>query len=272
MRFGLMTRAVNALFCWPRNRRFPDEGRICGRNVRIFVLQHAPCKLPECFADRNVYVPLQCGRALHPAIEGTLGDDAGENISASNADINEMTAIWWVGRHYGEIGNPDYVGFAHYRRKLSWRGDLLADDAVLACKTLSWRTLKGFFEMFHSGEALEAFTGRFAERFGTEEDCLFRKYLNGHVFYPCNCFVMSRESFRRYHAFIDVCVEIALGLIRDGIVDRTKLDAYQKRVFGFILERMTSYWIWREKRVGRIRAVGCEIEEFDIANRTNSYR
>lgn len=238
----------------------------------MFVLQHAPCRLPDCFSDRNFYVPLQCGRALHPAIEGTLGDDEGENISALNADINEMTGIWWVGRHYLEIGDPDYVGFCHYRRLLSWSPDVLAEDTVLACKTISWRTLRGFFAAYHPAEALDVFMTSFATEFGVEEGRLLTRYFDGHVFYPCNCFVMSRRLFHDYSAFLGRCVQIVQALLRGAAVDRTGLGAYQRRVFGFILERMTSYWIWRENRTRYIRVVGCDIRDFDIPNAANSIR
>lgn len=44
-------------------------------------------------------------------------DDIGENISKYNRSLNEMTAIYWVWKHYyEEIDNPDYIGICHYRR------------------------------------------------------------------------------------------------------------------------------------------------------------
>ena len=240
--------------------------------VKIFVLQHAPCDLPACFDDPSVFVPVQCGRLTHSAIEGSMGDDVGENISGMNADINEMTAIWWIGRHYDEIGAPEYVGFCHYRRFLHWHPDILSEDAVVACKTLSWRTVRAFFCVQHSASALKCFEDAFVAEFGREEGNSLARYFNGHVFYPCNCFLMSRGNFLSFFCFMDKCVRIVKTLIAENAVNREALGSYQKRVFGFLLERMTSYWIWREKTCGRIRVVGCDLEEFDIANTSNSIR
>ena len=44
-------------------------------NIRIFVFQHTPCQLPACFADKSIYTPIQCGRAINQAIQGFIGDD-----------------------------------------------------------------------------------------------------------------------------------------------------------------------------------------------------
>lgn len=47
-----------------------------------------------------------------------LKDTDGETICtfANNKLMSEYTAIWWVWKHYKELGDPDYVGFCHYRR------------------------------------------------------------------------------------------------------------------------------------------------------------
>lgn len=272
MTTGPLTKLVNAAFCWPKNRKFAEDEPHDKCGVRVFVLQHAPCVLPPVFNDREVYVPIQCGRALHETIEGAVGDDTGESISNRNAEINEMTAIWWVGKHLDELGDFQYVGFSHYRRWLSWSPCVLGHDAVLACKVVQWQSLRRFFGRLHSFAALELYEKEFRREFGDDEARLFARYLDGFVFYPCNCFLMGRDQFKRYRVFIDKCVAIALKLIDSDALGLDRMTPYQRRMFGFILERVTSYWIWREKRLGAIKVVGCEIKEFNIANKANSIR
>ena len=34
----------------------------------------------------------------------------------TNAFLSEYTSIWWLWKHYAEIGNPEYIAFLHYRR------------------------------------------------------------------------------------------------------------------------------------------------------------
>ena len=60
------------------------------------------------------------------------GDDTGDNISALNLHLNEMTAIYWAWKNYDKLGNPDYIGFMHYRRQFWLKTDLKAPDFLSA--------------------------------------------------------------------------------------------------------------------------------------------
>ena len=43
-------------------------------------------------------------------------NDGDDNISVKNAWFNEMTAIYWAWKNYVRLGDPEFVGFMHYRR------------------------------------------------------------------------------------------------------------------------------------------------------------
>ena len=47
-----------------------------------------------------------------------LKDVDGESICTedTNKFLSEYTSIWWLWKHYAEIGDPDCIGFIHYRR------------------------------------------------------------------------------------------------------------------------------------------------------------
>ena len=47
-----------------------------------------------------------------------LRDDQGENISHKNPSYAELTAQYWAWKNFDALGNPDYIGFFHYRRYL----------------------------------------------------------------------------------------------------------------------------------------------------------
>ena len=116
------------------NRRFPAPGKIHA-NIKIFVFQHFETKLPECFDDRSIYVPIHAGSSMSDIdIPDALRDDTMPSISEFNIYLNEMTAIYWVGKHIADIGNPDYIGFAHYRRCLDWTPRLLKPGIVFASR------------------------------------------------------------------------------------------------------------------------------------------
>ena len=105
-----------------------DSIDIDHKTVTIFLAYHKP----DFLIKSGVYVPIHLGRdiALAKSKDGfvekatldefmsqTIGDNSGENISKLNRSLNEMTGVYWVWKNYDLVGNPDFVGFAHYRRQ-----------------------------------------------------------------------------------------------------------------------------------------------------------
>lgn len=65
----------------------------------------------------DILVPIQTGRALtQKRFVGMIGDDTGDNISVKNPYYAEISAQYWAWKNYEKLGNPDYIGFMHYRR------------------------------------------------------------------------------------------------------------------------------------------------------------
>ena len=54
---------------------------------------------------------------MDPALQGTIGDDTGDNISDRNQSWCELTALYWMWKNV----NADYYGLFHYRRMLKFR-------------------------------------------------------------------------------------------------------------------------------------------------------
>lgn len=82
--------------------------------IKIFVSY----KDRHTLLKNDIVTPIQSGRAIaNEILDEMLGDDTGDNISAQNPRYNELTAQYWVWKHYEEIGNPQWVGFMHYRRQ-----------------------------------------------------------------------------------------------------------------------------------------------------------
>ena len=83
------------------------------KSVKIFISYHDNHKLIKS----DIISPVQTGCANAPVLfDGMLRDNDGENISDKNDRYNELSAQYWVWKNYDKIGNPDYVGFMHYRR------------------------------------------------------------------------------------------------------------------------------------------------------------
>ena len=178
-----------------------------------------------------------------------------------------MTAIYWVARHYSEIGNPEYIGFDHYRRFLNWHPEWLSPGRVIARRWFSWRRLRNQYANCHNIADLDRFSERFIRELGTQHTD-YEAYWKTHGFYICNMFIMHRNDFMRYSGFILRCIRI----LRELETERpfSSENAYQARTPGFILEALTSYWIWHEKREKRIQVIPSTIAHFDIENTINA--
>lgn len=105
------------------------------KSIKIFINYHKPARLLK----NNIFVPIHIGRdlALQISKDGKLdnkdfnwllnnmiGDNTGENISSKNRQYCELTGIYWVWKHYQEIGNPDYIGFMTYRRHFIFNSEM----------------------------------------------------------------------------------------------------------------------------------------------------
>ena len=247
-------------FLWNiRNRRYPAPRSedIGDKIVKIFVITHKDDDLPPVFANRDVYVPLRVGNAVNPtARKDWLVDDEGENISAYNPLINEMTGIWWVAKHYEKLGNPDYVGFMHYRRFLQWTPSLLKQGHVISTSGTSIHQLATLDASLH----LDLFRAEFAKRLPPNVLKDYDDYWRSHTLYYANMFITDKSSFFRYFEIVSQCIEFVLEMIDRKAVDLSNANSYDRRLYGFYLERITSFCICRAKRAGRIVNINTRVD------------
>lgn len=104
--------------------------------LKILISYHKPSEL---FKD-EIYTPIHLGRVLAMAenkdgkmsetdfkwlCKNMIGDDTGENISHLNHYFNEMTGVFWAWKNYDKLSNPDYIGFASYRRRKKQNKNLI---------------------------------------------------------------------------------------------------------------------------------------------------
>ena len=99
--------------------------------VKILISYHKPSVLLQ----DDVLTPIHVGRALATEsskdgnmseedyqwmLDNMIGDDTGDNISHLNREFCELTAMYWAWKNYDKLGNPEYIGFMHYRRHLNF--------------------------------------------------------------------------------------------------------------------------------------------------------
>ncbi len=76
----------------------------------LFSVYYKPFYIPEV----SYVHPIHAGRAIHDGF-GIEGDDTGENISHLNDTWVELTALYYIWKNYSKEQVP-YLGLVHYRR------------------------------------------------------------------------------------------------------------------------------------------------------------
>ena len=193
----------------------------------------------------DIYFPI-LGGASRPDVfvsqwvkDNVQFDNSGENISAHNKLLNEMTSIYWVWKHYLEIGDPDYIGFNHYRRFFNLDDLKDRDDYDIICtnRVVEARTLYGAYQVYHKIEDLDMAMD-IINKTNPEFFVDFHNAICGNTLFSCNMFLMKKELFFEYCSVIyPLLSRIAANINIEG------RDNYQKRAVCFLAERITSAWI-----------------------------
>lgn len=237
------------------------------KNLRIIVAAHKPYKMPT----DSAYLPVFVGSSLKsagtvptnpmgrdpssagsvPKSAGTVPtgfarDDAGENISEKNPSYCELTAVYWAWKNLDAAA----IGLVHYRRHFAssvgtvpanWQDftALLKGYDVILPKKRNYfiETTRSQYAHAHHGKDLditrEVIDERCPEFLKAFDDVM--KSTAGHRF---NMFVMKRPVFQEYCGWL-------FGILTEleKRIDTTDYSANDKRVFGFIAERLLDVWI-----------------------------
>lgn len=231
----------------------------------ILVATHKEYPMPR----DPLYLPVQAGRALHAPLPYT-GDDSGENISGKNKTFCELTCLYWGWKNLKEA---DALGLCHYRRYLAGRRagaspalwdaggmsrefqrkasriltsaeaeTLLEEAPVLLPKKRNYYIETGYSQYAHAHHAADLVAARaiLEERFPAYVPAFDRTLARtkGHRF---NLFLMRRDLLDRYCTWLfDVLFTLEQRL------DISAYSDYDKRVFGFVAERLLDVWLETE--------------------------
>lgn len=228
--------------------------------MTILIVTHKPYELPEAAGYRAIQVGGQ------PQIDaGYLRDNTGENIAEKNGTFCELTALYWAWKNL----DAEILGLCHYRRYLGYRKagktkrerlltegevrDLLGQaDIILPKKRHYWiETREGQYVHAHHGEDLRCTEGVLEEK---HPDFLpaWKHMLGTRSGHICNMFIARREIADEYCEWLfSVLFEVEKRL------DISEYSANDKRVFGFLGERLLDVWV---------ETKGLQIAEVPIIN------
>lgn len=175
------------------------------------------------------------------------------NISEKNRNYCELTAVYWAWKNL----DADYVGLNHYRRYFAGKacgekwsriadgGDIaraLKKAPVVLPKKRNYFIETNYSQYIHAHhkEDLDVTRRILEEQFPSYVPAYdaVMKETSGHRF---NMFVMERSFFDRYCTWLfDVLFEL------ERCLDISAYSDYDRRVFGFVAERLMDVWVRTE--------------------------
>ena len=220
-------------------------GAVPESDVKIIVATHKPYWMPS----DPLYVPVHVGAEGKESL-GFTPDNTGDNISSRNANYCELTGLYWAWKNL----DCEYLGLAHYRRHFTMlrgtsdrrdvmsldqaRGLLANNDVLLPTKRNYW--IESNYSQYvhaHHKEDLDTTREIIEERYPNyikAYDTSMKK-TTGHRF---NMFIMKKDLADAYCTWLfDVLFELEKRL------DISTYNANDKRVFGFVSERLLDVWL-----------------------------
>ncbi len=240
--------------------------RFSMNNMILWLIDLKP---KETIDDIGIYVVthksynLRCDELYHPLCVGNfymneryLTEKKGDNISYLNEKINECTALYWIWKNT----NSKYVGLNHYRRffynnNIRSNGNYLDKetacelleeyDIILAESVMDYRRnmLDVILDSMDRGLCIKALEILIdvMKKYQPDYVELFEHIINGHSFHPCNMFVTHRRIFNAYcNWMFSFLIEAAEK------IDVKEYGEYDKRVMGFMAERLLTTWILKQ--------------------------
>ena len=222
------------------------------KNFCVYVVTH---KDPKLSALPEGYKIIHAGHVLAKENFGSLRDDTGENISALNLYLNEVTALYWIWKNTSQA----IVGLNHYRRFFSTDGKnilsideakkILRDfDIIVAENNLS-RVPSSCLQKILSGDDLETFVVKIFEKHiaRKQPDYLnaFDIAANSYTSFQYEIFITRKKIFDAYCEWLfsfllDVTAEV---FARTNI---RQIDNPRKyRIISFVTERLLTVWLWK---------------------------
>lgn len=211
--------------------------------MSIYIITHKKFDQPNIPGYKSLLVGAYRGH-----IFGDLYDDVGNNISDKNQFYCELTGLYWLWKNVDD----EYVGIVHYRRyfskSLSKRKILLEQDIkkklnvydiIVPNKVSIFRTVaEQLGESYKNDPALLPLIREAVGKNYPEDIAAYDKVMTGTEVYFCNMMICSKDLFDQYCEWLFTI----LSYIEER-VDMSEYDDYQKRLYGFISERLMTVWI-----------------------------
>lgn len=214
------------------------------QHIKIYVIAHKPVKL----ALNKGYALMQVNAQANPVFS-VLNDATGDNISLKNPNFCELTGLYWIWKN---DKTDTIVGLVHYRRFFSKclchspKFFLNEEDILKRLKTHDVIATRPHF-MFKSvyKQTLQCCKKKDLDLLRATIDRLSPDYLSdydyvmGHVYSRMlNMLIAPKKIVDSYASWLFMILfEVEKHL------DMSGYTPYQKRVFGFMGERLLTVYL-----------------------------
>ncbi|MBE8949499.1 MAG: DUF4422 domain-containing protein [Quinella sp. 3Q1] len=233
-------------------------------DVGVYVVTHKDAKLAALPAG---YKFIHAGHTLAKKDFGYTGDDSGDNISALNPFLDEVTALYWIWKNTRHT----HAGLVHYRRFFTGDANQKTFDAEKILSAAAILKILREYDIIVKSEGFTDYSQRdmmllstgqpnlinIAEKIirghlsRTQPDYLdaFDDVLSGITLFPCGMFIARRNIFDAYcewlFSFMLGATEEVRDKIQIGDKNLAEMGHDYSRITGFFAERMLTVWLMK---------------------------
>lgn len=207
----------------------------------IYMITHKEFSQPRLKGYKSILVGAYRGH-----IFGDVFDDEGENISVKNENYCELTGLYWLWRHCSD----DYIGICHYRRwfsnsfrKLPVRASFVESklkryDIILPFVHKLPITVKEQYCRNSGFENDLEKTRDVIKNICPDYLSDFDRVMERKKIYFFNMLIMGKEKYQQYCSWLfSILFEV------ERVVDIGQYNTYQRRIYGFLAERLLNVWV-----------------------------
>ena len=194
---------------------------------------------------------MQAGRSISSTcLEQYTGDDTGDNISAKNKNYCELTCLYWAWKNL----EADYVGLSHYRRHFAMNRNRdkwtrIADGGYIAGILENYSIILPKKRDYYIETTYQQYIhAHNRQDLDKTEEIILQHYPQYHTAYKkvmadtkghrFNMMIMRKDLFDSYCQWL---FDILFRL--EECLDISEYSDYDKRVFGFVSERLLDVWV-----------------------------
>lgn len=223
----------------------------------IYIATHKKFEEPKL----DGYCVLQVGAEGKPDF-GYIRDNIGDHISAKNPNYCELTGLYWIWKNC----NDDYKGLVHYRRYFGSRKKIFSYNRMLQTLQKGYDIVLPYTEYFLQNAKDEILIACCTDEiFHALRKCIQKLYpeylLEFDLFFKgnkCSLFNMLFCKKEWYDKYCNWLFDILFELEKN--ISLENLNKYQKRIYGFLAERLLNIWVEHNHlKVVRLKVVNTEM-------------